>query len=184
VTPPGGVDRWIPVVTVALAGLPIGVLVGWLLIRWRRPRPARDSVAEVAIVVGTLPWIWMILTPLDTPRETKLVPLLDIMNQLTVSLVAAFFQIVGNLLVFAAFGFFAPIRWRIGIPAVMLMAGLGSVTVETLQYVLDIGRVTSIDDVLLNASGAGLAALSSSRWRSSRWRSSRWRSSRWRSLRW
>jgi glycopeptide antibiotics resistance protein len=36
--------------------------------------------------------------------------------------------------------------------------------VEVLQYVLDLGRVSSVDDVLVNAVGAVLAALCSRRW--------------------
>jgi glycopeptide antibiotics resistance protein len=43
--------------------------------------------------------------------------------------------------------------------AITGIAALGSATVETLQWVLGLGRVTSIDDVILNAMGAGLAAL-------------------------
>jgi glycopeptide antibiotics resistance protein len=43
------------------------------------------------------------------------------------------------------------------------VAATASVTVEILQYGLDLGRVSSIDDVLLNAAGAGLAALASRR---------------------
>lgn len=46
-------------------------------------------------------------------------------------------QLVGNLLAFAA-------------------AGL-SVVVEVLQYVMQLGRVSSVDDVLTNALGAALA---------------------------
>ena len=34
---------------------------------------------------------------------------------------------------------------------------------ETLQHTLSLGRVTSVDDVLLNATGAALAALLSLR---------------------
>lgn len=44
-----------------------------------------------------------------------------------------------------------------------LAAGL-SVAVEVLQYVLGLGRVSSVDDVLVNTAGAVLAALCSRRW--------------------
>ncbi|MFC5925572.1 VanZ family protein [Micromonospora vulcania] len=40
----------------------------------------------------------------------------------------------------------------------------GSLLVETLQYALDLGRISSVDDVLLNATGAALAGLLSRRW--------------------
>lgn len=36
--------------------------------------------------------------------------------------------------------------------------------VEVAQYVLRLDRVSSVDDVLLNATGAWLAALASRRW--------------------
>ncbi|MCF4123280.1 VanZ family protein [Antribacter sp. KLBMP9083] len=36
--------------------------------------------------------------------------------------------------------------------------------VEVLQYALDLGRVSSVDDVLLNTAGALLAAACSYRW--------------------
>jgi glycopeptide antibiotics resistance protein len=36
--------------------------------------------------------------------------------------------------------------------------------VETLQYVLRLDRVSSVDDVLVNTAGAVLAALASRRW--------------------
>lgn len=70
---------------------------------------------------------------------------------------AAAVQIVGNLLVFAAFGAFAPLRWRLGLWQVLVLAALGSAAVEVLQYVLDLGRVSATDDVLINTLGAGLA---------------------------
>jgi hypothetical protein len=76
-------------------------------------------------------------------------------------------QIGGNLLVFAALGAALPVRWRAGSATVAVVAALASASVETLQYALDLGRVSSIDDVLLNTLGAVLAAQTSRRW----WRS-------------
>jgi VanZ like family len=163
----GGVQRWIPVVVVSVAMLPLGVAAAAILyaLRVRRgsppPTAMRHSIAEVGMVAGTLPWIWMILTPLRGRREVRPWPVLDILTQIHEGMAFAFFQIVGNLLVFASFGFFAPIRWPIRPVAVVVIAALASATVEGLQYVLDLGRVTSIDDVLLNATGAGLAAMAS-----------------------
>lgn len=83
-------------------------------------------------------------------------------------------QLVGNLLAFAAVGFFLPIRLRLAparwVPAIvgLIAAGL-SVVVEALQYVLPLGRVSSVDDVLVNALGAALSSLLSVRW----WRARR-----------
>ncbi len=157
--------QWLPPVLTGLLLVPAGAVVAVGLTRWRRARGLptgtawRLSIADAGLVVGTVPWIWMILTPLPGPREVHPVPLLDVWGVLQDGPGFAFVQIAGNLLVFAAFGLFAPLRWRLGPWAVTLIAAVASVTVEILQYVLDLGRVSATDDVLLNAAGAGLAAL-------------------------
>ena len=132
-----------------------------------RSRAGRAQ-ATAGMVAGTLPWLWMALTPLPAERGVRMVPLRDLAAVLAGDPLAAFFQIGGNLLVFAAFGFFAVRRWPIGPGAVTGLAALGSVTIEALQYALALGRVSSVDDVLLNAAGAGLAALTSRRRKRSR----------------
>ncbi|SCL65460.1 VanZ like family protein [Micromonospora chersina] len=79
-------------------------------------------------------------------------------------------QIVGNLLVFAALGFLATLRFAAlaSVPRILALAAGCSVLVEVAQYALRLGRVSSVDDVLLNTAGAGLASLASRRW----WRAS------------
>ncbi|WP_243845107.1 VanZ family protein [Mumia sp. ZJ1417] len=49
-------------------------------------------------------------------------------------------------------------------PRTVAVAAVCSVLIETAQYVAQQGRVSSVDDVLLNTAGAGLAALASRRW--------------------
>jgi len=50
----------------------------------------------------------------------------------------------------------------------VLALGVGcSVLVETAQYVFQLDRVSSVDDVLVNAAGAVLAGLAARRWWSS-----------------
>jgi glycopeptide antibiotics resistance protein len=74
--------------------------------------------------------------------------------------------IVANLLVFAPLAFFAPMRFA-ALASVLRILALGagcSIVVETAQYVLQLDRVSSIDDVLVNAAGAAVAALASRRW--------------------
>jgi glycopeptide antibiotics resistance protein len=89
----------------------------------------------------------------------SLVPLLDLATMSTV-------QVVGNLLVFAAVGLLAPLRFAAmrSLPRVLAVAALGSLVIETAQYVLRLDRVSSVDDILLNTTGAGLAALLSLPW--------------------
>jgi hypothetical protein len=143
-----------------LAVLAVAAVLGglwWLLVRRRSP-DRRRAAGLVASVAGTLPWIWMILTPADAPSRVELDPVAGLGGVLSSGAGTATVQVVGNLLVFAAFGAFAPLRWRrLTLWWVLLLATLGSVTVELLQYGLDLGRVTATDDVLLNALGAGLA---------------------------
>jgi hypothetical protein len=155
---------WGAVVIASLVALPFAVLLAAAAARVRigRGEPAgrawRHSLAEVGAVAGTVPWIWMILTPRTAPRSLNLVPLRELAGQLAGDPATAVEQIGGNLLVFAAFGFFAAIRWGLSVPRVVALAAAGSMLVELLQYLLDLGRVSSVDDVLLNAVGAAAAA--------------------------
>ena len=116
------------------------------------------------MIVGTAPWIWMILTPLAAPREVYLIPFLDLAHQFRQGAGFVIAQVGGNLFVFAAFAAGAVLRWGLRVRTVAALAAAGSVTVELLQYALNLGRVTSIDDVLVNTAGAALAAAAARRW--------------------
>jgi hypothetical protein len=160
------------VVHTTVAALPLAALAVWALARRRGATgttPAwawRMSLAEVGIVYGTIPWILMIMLP-GARSGVSLVPLRDLLTILTdrgpVTLTG---QVVGNLLVFAALGFFAPLRFAAlaSVPRILALAAGCSILVETAQYLLRLDRVSSVDDVMLNAAGAGLAALVSRRW--------------------
>jgi glycopeptide antibiotics resistance protein len=50
------------------------------------------------------------------------------------------------------------------VPRVLALGAGCSVLVEAAQYVLQLDRVSSVDDVLVNATGAVLAALASRPW--------------------
>jgi glycopeptide antibiotics resistance protein len=164
------------ILAVALVGVPIGIVTTVWLARRRvtggRPRgwAWRASIAEVGLVLGTLPWVWMIMEPTSGSGGLQLVPFRDLGAVLTGE--DSVVQVIGNLLVFAAAGFFLPIRFRLArpvfVPAVVaLVAGGGSLILEVVQLALPLGRVASVDDILLNAAGAVIAALASIRfWRS------------------
>jgi hypothetical protein len=157
------------VALMTVAVLPLAALAVWALACRRSvtgTTPAwawRTSLAEVGIVYGTVPWVWMTMLPGsragEVPGRVSLVPLLDL-------LAMGRAQVVGNLLVFAALGFLAPLRFAAlaSLPRILALAAGCSVLVETAQYVLRLDRVSSVDDVLLNTAGAGLAALASRRW--------------------
>lgn len=149
----------LPVIVLAVWALAVrrratGTAPGWA---WRR------SLAEVGIVYGTLPSVWMTMLPGSGAGEvTGRVSLVLLQDLLAMDRG----QVVGNLLVFAALGFFAPMRFAAlaSVPRILALGATCSVLVEVAQYVLQLDRVSSVDDVLLNASGAGLAALASRRW--------------------
>ncbi|HYY11949.1 MAG TPA: VanZ family protein [Kineosporiaceae bacterium] len=155
------------VVLMTLLALPVAAAVAWGLTRRRRaagvPDAARRSVAEVGLVHGTLPWLWLTLMPGaaagTTNRSVVLVPLTDLPTWGTLG-------IVGNLLVFAPLGFFGPLRFAAlaSLPRVLALGAACSLVIETAQYVLRLDRVSSVDDVLVNATGALLAGLASRPW--------------------
>jgi len=163
------------VALITAAVLPLAVLAVWALARHRRASGAtptwawRMSLAEVGIVYGTVPWVWMTMLPDRggaARARVSLVPLRDLLTILAGDPVTATAQIAGNLLVFAALGFLAPMRFAAlaSVPRILALAAGCSVLIETAQYVLPLHRVSSVDDVLLNTAGAGLAALASRRW--------------------
>ncbi|MFD1146950.1 VanZ family protein [Saccharothrix hoggarensis] len=163
----GCLDTGNGVLFTMLATVPLAVLVAWALARRRRAAGVasawRLSLAEVGMVHGTVPFVWLTLMPGEgagvVPGRVSLVPLRDLVTMGPVG-------IVGNLMIFAALGFFAPIRFAVltSLPRVLALGAGCSVLVETAQYVLRLDRVSSVDDVLVNAAGAVLAGMASRHW--------------------
>ncbi|MFE1291365.1 VanZ family protein [Streptomyces sp. NPDC058751] len=165
----GCYDTFNGVVLMTLVAVPLAVLVTWALAYRRHAAGAgsawawRKSLAEVGMVHGTVPFLWLTmmpgLSPGVAPRRVSLVPLRDLVMMGTLG-------IIGNLLVFAALGFFAPVRFAAlaSVPRILALGVGCSVLVEVAQYVLWLDRVSSVDDVLVNATGALLAGLASRRW--------------------
>ncbi|MEV4513193.1 VanZ family protein [Dactylosporangium sp. NPDC049525] len=163
----GCLDTENGVLLVTLAGLPLAAAVGWALARRRQAAGVtsawRMSLAEVGMVYGTVPFVWMTMMPGPgagiVPGRVSLVPLRDLVTMGTLG-------IAGNLLILAALGFFAPMRFAslASVPRILALCAGCSVLVETAQYVFQLDRVSSVDDVLVNAAGGVLAALASRRW--------------------
>jgi hypothetical protein len=153
-----------------LVGLPLAALAVWLIHR-RRGGPLRYAIAEVGMVFGTLPWLYLTLRPdPDGVNLVFLVPFQDLADLASRGVVDLITQTVGNLLVFAALGFFLPVRfagfgnvWR-----VLAVGALASSAIELTQLIGEFGRVFSVDDIMINALGAALAALCSRPWWASR----------------
>ncbi|MEU7702488.1 VanZ family protein [Streptomyces sp. NPDC039028] len=168
----GCLDTFNGVVLVTLAMVPLSLLGVWALARRRRAAGRalawRTSLAEVGLVHGTVPFLWLTLMPGAAPgvapARVSLVPLRDLATMGALG-------ITGNLLVFASLGFFAPMRSAAlaSAPRILALGAGCSILVETAQYALRLDRVSSVDDVLVNATGAVLAALASRRW----WRTAR-----------
>lgn len=157
-------SAYAPVLVGTAAALPIAILL--VLLRMRHTS-VRRAVAEVGAVYGTLPWLAMTLTPdPGGARRLDLVPLRDLAQLAGAPLDVVVVQLVGNLLVFAAAGALLPLRyaWFRSLPRVLLLGAVGSTVIETLQYVLGLGRVSAVDDVLVNAAGAVLAAAVTRPW--------------------
>jgi glycopeptide antibiotics resistance protein len=149
------------VVFMMLAGLPVAALVVAALALFRGSW--RNSLAEVGIVYGTVPMVWLTLMPGPgagtVPGRLSLIPFVDLAGM-------GLLGIAGNLVILAALGFFAPIRFAAlaSVPRILALAAGCSALIEITQYVLQLDRVTSVDDVLVNTAGAVLAGLASRRW--------------------
>ncbi|MEV0027669.1 VanZ family protein [Nocardia sp. NPDC050793] len=160
-------DAWGHVLMVWACAVPALVAAIVSMTRWRvrhglTPELAlRYTAAEVGLVAGTLPWVWMILTPVAAEGAVSAVPLRDLVATISDSPSSAVVQIGANTLLFVPLGFFLPLRFPqfAGVARMTALGAAVSATLEIAQYVFDLGRVSSVDDVLMNAAGAGLGAL-------------------------
>jgi hypothetical protein len=161
--------NWGDVTLLFLLSVPVAALLGWLWarIRVRRGHPVRDALAEAMMIAGTAPWVPPLFAinpnPL-APRLVYLIPFVDLTEQIVKGPRYLAIELGGNLAVLLVLGFFMPIRYRVGLLAVAAVACAASTLVEVSQYVLDLHRTTSIDDVIINTAGAVLGALLSRRW--------------------
>ncbi|MEI7054353.1 VanZ family protein [Nocardioides sp. CCNWLW239] len=157
------------IVILTVLALPLAALAVPVLALLRRGfgvtwgRAWRVSLAEVAIVYGTVPMVMLTMVPGSmagtATGAVSLEPFADLPTMGRIG-------VVGNLLLFAALGFFGPIRFHAlrSVWRVLALAVAASVTIEVLQYVLLLDRVSSVDDVILNAGGATAAAILSWPW--------------------
>ncbi|MGN6722681.1 MAG: VanZ family protein [Marmoricola sp.] len=148
------------VIATAIALLPVLPIAAWALARLRRRSPHRwrTAIIDVGLVYGTVIPIWLTMVP-GGNHAVSLVPFRDLATM-------SRFQIVGNLLLLSVPAFLAPIRFRAlaSLPRITLLMAALSCAIETCQYLLPIGRIASVDDVMVNSAGAALAALLSRPW--------------------
>jgi hypothetical protein len=96
-------QSWGGVIVASIVCLPLCVVLVWWRGRsGRRGRHGggrerwRNPVAEVGLVAGSLPWLWMVMTPVRGPGGVRLVPLADLYAVLRDSPGTAVVQIAGN----------------------------------------------------------------------------------------
>ncbi|MFE5899859.1 VanZ family protein [Streptomyces sp. NPDC056488] len=148
---------------------------------WQTRRMIRDgasltpwhgrAIFGVLAIFSLAPFLLVTLTRgAGTGSSVSLIPFREFWAAFSNASVAfsdvTFFNFVGNMLLFVPFGaalsFFWPSPRRT--LKVTLTASVISLAVEVAQYVLSLGRVSSIDDVLLNTIGATAGALLVRRW--------------------
>ncbi len=108
-------------------------------------------------IIGTL---LLTLLPSSNPEKvTQLVPFYSILDTFEYAADYAIINSIGmNILLFVPFGFFLFLMIRQEIITV-LFAFLFSATIEFLQYALPIGRISNVDDVILNTLGGIIGML-------------------------
>ncbi|MGW0931966.1 VanZ family protein [Streptomyces sp. NPDC002644] len=166
----------------ALAGLPVCVLMAWVLRRCLGTGTGtgavdtdawRSALLDGLLLASVLPFAYATLSHgYGSGRVLSLVPLAELSTSFGAAEVAfssvTLFNVGGNVALLAGFGALLPLRSRrcASLPRVAVVAVTLSATVEIAQYALDLGRVCSTDDVLLNTLGAVTGALvTRHRWR-------------------
>lgn len=147
--------------------LVIPTLIALLLYRRRRlrlgevdrlvPPHLALNAALLCALTGVL-LITLTASPASSGSSVDLIPLHPLWTAITGEIdatrVAAAFG--ANIVLFIPLGMLLPLRWpRLDAAGgVLLVAGLLSVAIETVQYFLDFGRVAQLDDVIFNTLGA------------------------------
>ncbi|PVC65411.1 hypothetical protein DBP18_31325 [Streptomyces sp. CS081A] len=145
---------------------------------WRAPAPGAGAAGGRAVfgAVALLALVPFLLVTLShgygygAESRISAVPFREILDasahaDLDLSDVRAV-NLVGNVLLLVPFGAAAAFLWsgRRRVLKTALAGAVFSLIVEVAQYVLSLGRVSSVDDVLLNTAGAALGAFLVRRW--------------------
>ncbi|WP_052254632.1 VanZ family protein [Salinicoccus sp. YB14-2] len=144
----------------------IGIVIVFLNLNKSSSREAGSFKRKVNLLIYigfTVTIVGMILVtlmPTDYPnRLLQLVPFLSIMETLQYATPRGIVNsLVMNIILFIPFGFFLYILTR-RVLLTTVLACLVSILIEVLQYVLPIGRISNIDDVILNTLGGIIGML-------------------------
>ncbi|WP_329056259.1 VanZ family protein [Amycolatopsis sp. NBC_01488] len=158
------VGRMIPMTILALPG----ALILWVaLAAWRRRRaPALAAVFTAGLDTAILLVAGLVAVLVSAPvagghtSTLHLLPGQDLTDLFNADDADAVWQVAGNLVLLSPLGALCPLRIRALRPLtrLTLAAVAVSITIETVQYLIHAGRVTSTDDVLLNTIGATASA--------------------------
>lgn len=157
-------------VPITLMALPLAMFAWPLVTVLRRRRlPLRTAsltaAADVTIALAAVLALTLVMVPVGDSHSSvlHLVPGEDLRDALKDG---SLWQVAGNVLLLAPIGLVLPFRLRRArsVPMVAGAALLLSVLVESLQFLIHAGRVTSADDVLLNTIGAAAGAATGRPW--------------------
>ncbi len=164
---------------VAFIGVPVCLGIAWVFHRWQgvigeRNEGVRNVLLNGLLLASVLPFLYATLSHgYGIQRTVSLVPFREVFVSFRSPQAAlsdvTLLNLGGNAALLFLFGALIPMRYRVfaGAGRVAALAALLSVSVEIAQYALSVGRVSSVDDVLLNTGGAVIGALLTRRW----WRS-------------
>jgi glycopeptide antibiotics resistance protein len=145
--------------------LAVPALVALLLVQRRRRRLGRtyrmltrSFLLDLALGATVLGILLVTLSPKPNPSpRLDLIPLHPLWNAVvgTVDATRVITLFGANLLLFVPFGLLLPLRWQQLDRAwiVVLTSAAFSGGIEVLQYVMQWGRVTQLDDVIFNTLG-------------------------------
>jgi glycopeptide antibiotics resistance protein len=158
-------------IPMTILSLPFG-LFGWrVLAAWRRRRrPARIATVtagmDVAIALFAVLVLMLVTMPVDGRHTSRLhlLPGSDVVTAFGTR--GSLWQVAGNLVLLAPLGALLPLRTTVlrSLTRITFAAFSSSAVIETTQYLIHSGRVTSTDDVLLNTVGAVAGAGLTARW--------------------
>lgn len=136
----------------------------WLMLAYRRRRSLsvrRSLVTATLDVTIVLFGVWaslLVTMPTDSESRVHLLPGTDLL--MAANSQDAFWQLTANFSLLLPLGMLLPMRWTWwrSLRRATSAALLASCGIELTQYVAGIGRVASIDDVLVNTAGAAAGA--------------------------
>lgn len=137
-------------------------LAGSAAIGWLRRRGSSTAAVLAAFGFGlaVVVTVWLTLTPIVPAGQAPRIAILDPIEGAWGWDAIAWRPVIDNVALFVPLGAFAAAAWpRRPLVLVWLGCVAMSVAVETLQYLIPMGRVANAADVIANATGALIGLL-------------------------